>query len=94
MAGNFAAAIAGSEVGGGFAFELAGDFSKAGLYAKTLPVRCWQARQWQMETRAGSPSQWILSWPQEQVAVRVMVLKKGVVFRKEQHGGLLGWSIA
>jgi hypothetical protein len=30
----------------------------------TLPVRCWQHRQWQIETRTGPPSQIKLSRPQ------------------------------
>jgi hypothetical protein len=34
-----------------------------------LPVRFWQARQWQSETLAGSPVQATETLPQEQVAV-------------------------
>ena len=33
-----------------------------------LPVRRWQSRQWQAETRSGSPSQAMLSAPQQQDA--------------------------
>jgi hypothetical protein len=29
---------------------------RAACTANTLPVRCWQARQWQIETLTGSPS--------------------------------------
>jgi hypothetical protein len=32
-----------------------------------LPVRLWQARQWQSETLVGSPSQLTVSWPQSHV---------------------------
>jgi len=38
---------------------------------KALPVRCWQARQWQMEMRNGSPVASMVSWPQAQEAWRV-----------------------
>jgi hypothetical protein len=47
---------------------------------KTLPVRRWQARQWQTETRTGSAVVTAESWPQEQEAVRVGT------------GGLAGWQ--
>lgn len=30
-------------------------------WPKTLPVLRWQARQWQMETRTGSPTTWAVS---------------------------------
>jgi hypothetical protein len=33
-----------------------------------LPVRCWQARQWHIETRIGSPVQSTVNWPQLQDA--------------------------
>jgi len=42
--------------------------------AKALPERFWQSRQWQTETRTGSPSQLAVNWPQRQVAVRVAFL--------------------
>src|SRR5665213_1187298 len=38
---------------------------------KTLPVRRWQARQWQTETRMGSVEVTAESWPHEQEAVRI-----------------------
>jgi hypothetical protein len=38
-----------------------------------LPVLFWQARQWHIETRTGSPSQVALSWPQLQEATRVVI---------------------
>jgi hypothetical protein len=41
--------------------------------ANTLPVRFWQARQWQMETRTGSPRVWTTRFPQRQVALRVVM---------------------
>src|SRR3954447_5045176 len=37
---------------------------------KTLPVRCWQARQWQIDTRTGSPSTTSRSCPQLHEASR------------------------
>jgi hypothetical protein len=40
--------------------------------AKALPLRFWQSRQWQTETRTGSPVALALSWPQRQVAVRLV----------------------
>src|SRR5258708_38821131 len=43
-----------------------------------LPVRFWHSRQWHIETRTGSPSQFARSCPQEQVATRrVMSLVLG-----------------
>jgi hypothetical protein len=41
---------------------------------KTLPVRRWQARQWQMDTRTGSAVVVTVSCPQEQAAVRSVML--------------------
>src|SRR5262245_23625539 len=38
-----------------------------------LPVRRWQARQWQMETTNGSPSTSRRSCPQWQAAMRVTI---------------------
>jgi hypothetical protein len=38
-----------------------------------LPVRRWQARQWQTETRTGSPSTSARSWPQLHTASRVAI---------------------
>src|SRR5579862_3415936 len=38
--------------------------------ANTLPVRRWQARQWQTPTPRGSPCTSMRSWPQEHEAVR------------------------
>jgi hypothetical protein len=35
-------------------------------------VRCWQARQWQMEMRTGSFARVRRSWPQEHIALRVV----------------------
>ena len=46
---------------------------------KTLPVRRWQARQWQIETRTGSPSTVSRSCPQLHAACRV--LTSGIVDR-------------
>src|SRR6476646_1408917 len=37
---------------------------------KALPVRCWQARQWHIEIRTGSPSTVTVSCPQLQAARR------------------------
>ena len=42
---------------------------------KTLPVRRWQSRQWQIEIRTGSPSQARRSWPQLQCASRVTMAR-------------------
>jgi hypothetical protein len=39
----------------------------------TLPVRFWQARQWQMDTRTGSPRVWMMRFPQRQVAWRLVM---------------------
>jgi len=36
-------------------------------------VRFWHSRQWHMERRTGSPAQVTRSWPQLQVAVRVVM---------------------
>ena len=38
-----------------------------------LPVRRWQARQWQTETRTGSPSTSARSWPQLHLASCVAI---------------------
>ena len=38
---------------------------------KVLPVRRWQARQWHMDTRTGSPRAMATSCPQLQVARRL-----------------------
>src|SRR6266545_6575869 len=46
---------------------------------KTLPVRRWQARQWQIETRIGSPSAVSRSCSQLHTACRV--LTNGIVDR-------------
>jgi hypothetical protein len=43
----------------------------------TLPVRRWQARQWQTETRTGSAEVTAESWPHEQEAVRVGIVGPG-----------------
>src|SRR5689334_3050156 len=43
---------------------------KYALSLKTLPVRRWHCRQWQVETRDGSPLTLIRNWPQQQSAVR------------------------
>jgi hypothetical protein len=40
---------------------------------KTLPVRRWQARQWQIETRTGSSRVVNVNWPQLQEAVLVFI---------------------
>src|SRR5438046_1009692 len=45
---------------------------KRALALNTLPVRFWHARQWQIETRTGSPSHATESWRQAQVAVLIM----------------------
>jgi hypothetical protein len=37
---------------------------------KALPVRRWQAKQWHIEIRTGSPSAVSWSCPQEQEALR------------------------
>jgi hypothetical protein len=41
---------------------------------KTLPVRRWQARQWQIETRTGSPSTVSRSCSQLHAACRVLMI--------------------
>jgi len=46
---------------------------------KALPVRCWQARQWHIETRSGSPVQSMVSWPQQQDARRLVIGRLRVV---------------
>src|SRR5215216_5024131 len=46
---------------------------------KTLPVRRWQARQWQIETRTGSPSTVSRSCSQLDAASRVLM--SGIVDR-------------
>ena len=46
--------------------------------ANALPERFWQLRQWQTETRTGSPVAVAVSWPQRQEAVRVV---KTIFFR-------------
>jgi Regulator of ribonuclease activity B len=33
-----------------------------------LPVRRWQAKQWQIEILTGPPSSWTVSWPHEQAS--------------------------
>ena len=59
--------------------------------AKALPERCWQAKQWQTETRTGSPVQVTVSWPQRQEAVRVvMTASIGRCPGEEAVGGGLG----
>jgi hypothetical protein len=40
---------------------------------KTLPVRRWHTKQWQIEIRTGSPSQVTRTSPQAQVASRVVI---------------------
>jgi hypothetical protein len=40
---------------------------------KALPVRFWHARQWQTDTRTGSPVTLTLSCPQRQEAVRFVI---------------------
>jgi hypothetical protein len=42
---------------------------------KTLPVRFWQALQWQMDIRTGSPTQVTLSFPQLHDALRVAMAR-------------------
>jgi hypothetical protein len=37
-----------------------------------LPDLFWQARQWQTDTRTGSPTTVALSWPQRHEAVRIV----------------------
>jgi hypothetical protein len=37
-----------------------------------LPVRFWQAEQWPTETNRGSPLQFMLSWLQAHVAIRIV----------------------
>src|SRR5258708_39497800 len=54
---------------------------------KALPVRRWQARQWHMEIRIGSPSAVRRSCPQLQAASRVGIVtesygRSGMTFRK------------
>ena len=39
-----------------------------------LPLRFWQSRQWQTDTRTGSPSQIARSWPHRHVAIRIFIL--------------------
>jgi hypothetical protein len=46
---------------------------KKAAIPKALPVRRWHSRQWQSETFVGSPLQRIRSWPQEQLAILVIV---------------------
>jgi hypothetical protein len=45
-------------------------FGQRDCIPKALPVRCWQARQWQIETLMGSPSTSTVSCPHEQDARR------------------------
>jgi hypothetical protein len=52
------------------ATELAGNRACA---ANTLPVLRWQARQWHTEIRIGSADVLAVSWPQEQLAIRVVM---------------------
>jgi hypothetical protein len=40
---------------------------------KAMPVLYWHTRQWHIETRIGSPVQSTVSWPQQQVACRVVI---------------------
>src|SRR5437763_7927366 len=42
---------------------------------KALPVRRWQAWQWHIEIRTGSPSAATRSWPQLQAASRVSMAR-------------------
>src|SRR5437764_15254947 len=55
---------------------------------KTLPVRRWQARQWQIETRTGSPSTVSRSCSQLHAACRA--LTSGIVDRVDpfEAGGV------
>ena len=45
----------------------------------TLPVLRWHARQWQIDTWAGSPDTFAVSCPHEQEATRVVVIRDGPV---------------
>jgi hypothetical protein len=47
--------------------------SKKAAMPNVLPVRRWHSRQWQSDTFFGSPSQRICNWPQEQLAILVIV---------------------
>jgi hypothetical protein len=59
------------------------------LLLKALPVRRLQARQWQTETRTGSPSQIAASWPQEHWARRrVMTVSSSGSGEHTSAGGL------
>jgi hypothetical protein len=40
----------------------------------TLPVRCWHAKQWQMDTRTGSPVHVRRNWLQAQAAMRFVMV--------------------
>jgi hypothetical protein len=47
--------------------------AKRAFMLKGAPVRFWQARQWQIEMRKGSPSQVTRNCPQAQEAVRSVI---------------------
>jgi hypothetical protein len=46
---------------------------KRACVANTLPVRFWQSRQWQMDTRSGAPAQVMRSCPQLHDATRLVM---------------------
>ena len=48
------------------------DAANAPATAKALPERFLQLRQWQTDTRTGSPATVSLSWPQRHEAVRMV----------------------
>jgi hypothetical protein len=50
-------------------------FGQRAWTAKALPDRFLQLRQWQTETRTGSPVTATFSWPQRQEAVRLVILQ-------------------
>src|SRR5436190_364961 len=53
---------------------------KNAFEANSVPVRRWQARQWQDETSAGSPSRRSRNWPQWQAAWRWTVMPPGLPY--------------
>src|SRR5436190_9149416 len=50
-------------------------FGNRACMPKALPVRRWQAWQWHIEIRTGSPSAVTRSWPQLQAASRVRMAR-------------------
>src|SRR4051812_49029842 len=69
--GDAPAAVADAHEGLGLAAERDLRLRPRAWAAKALPVRRWQARQWQTETRTGSPSQLARTAPQRHSARRV-----------------------